>query len=145
MMNDIDLAVHRQWHGAYRNQEAYNGEYLTAFQGRLDGGGNKIKNLSINRSSEKHIGLFAATDGASFVSINLENSQITCKDYCGSLVGFTLTPSSLLNISVSGSVSGVERVGGFVGQLMVAYSFLTLISGSASEKCRWNVWFEVKY
>lgn len=87
------------------------------FLGRLDGLGNVVNNLRINRPSTDYVGLISSLgSGGVLANIGLQNAQITGRDNTGGLVGgYNTAGSQISNSYVSGSVSGGAYVGGLVG------------------------------
>lgn len=92
-----------------------------AFSGSFDGQGYTISNLTINRPTTDHVGLFGYTNNATIQNIGLVNVDITGQSYVGGLVGYNFGSSSnayamISNAYVMGSVSGNgNNVGGLVG------------------------------
>ena len=90
--------------------------YGTEFFGTFDGNGKMIRNLKINRPTEKNIGLFGRISSGSVVkNVKLENVDVTGKEKVGGLVG--LSHGTIENSYVMmGKVTGLnEDVGGLVG------------------------------
>ncbi len=86
---------------------------IGTFRGVYDGGGRLVINLSINQEGN-YLGLFSRANGAIFRNIYLENVDIIGNNYIGGLVGDQI--QTLIEGSyVTGSVSGVQTVGGLVG------------------------------
>ena len=95
-----------------------------AFNGTLDGNNQKIKNLYINRlywpGCTLPSGLFGHIErDARLKNINLEDINITGRNFVGSLVGWVLPDAfsdvNINNISVTGLISGHDFVGGIIG------------------------------
>ncbi len=85
------------------------------FMGTLDGDGNKIVNLRINRANEDYIGLFAATHNDAIIkNMEIEDFDIRGKVRVGGLVGVNC--GKIENVIVSGQLRGDHRIGGLVGQ-----------------------------
>ena len=83
------------------------------FTGTFDGLGHTISGLTINTSGYNPTGLFASVEGSSGApvflrNVALTNISVTCAEYCAGLVGYGEYYTTLENISVSGSLSGVE-------------------------------------
>jgi len=90
------------------------GDWNTKFEGTLDGNGHTIKNLTINRPSGDFVGLFCRTSGfAVITNMKLEDVSVNANTHVGALVGFN--EGTISNSFVTGSVSGVNSVGGLVG------------------------------
>jgi FG-GAP repeat/Secretion system C-terminal sorting domain len=91
------------------------------FSGVYDGGGHKISNLFIDRSSEHTVGLFgyvkdiAHTGHTAIRNVYLEDIFAIGSDYVGGLIGWNID-SWIDSCIVSGSVStGSGTAGGLVG------------------------------
>lgn len=116
---DIDASVTFEWN----NGKGF--EPISIFEGKLDGLGHNIVNLTINRPDENYIGIFRKTpDWAQIRSINLINCNIYGKDYVGSLAGiFSGTrwgttgygSGYIENVSITGTIKGDLYIGGIVG------------------------------
>lgn len=90
------------------------GNRETRFTGTLDGQGNEIRDLVINRPNERYVGLFVETAGSAVVTdIAMVNAEITGTNYVGSLVA--INGGVITSASASGSVSGEEDVGSLAG------------------------------
>jgi hypothetical protein len=90
-------------------------EASPAFSGTYDGQGYEIKNLYINRpNDDEGTGLFNHMYGI-VENIHLVDVNITAGHYVGGIAGDDGSGGSISNVSVSGKVSGVYRVGGVAG------------------------------
>lgn len=88
---------------------------VESFNGKLDGRGYIISNLTIERPSESHVGLFGQiTSGAVVTNLTLQDVHVTGEDYTGALAGVTAGTVSHVYVQ-SGDVKGEEKVGGLVG------------------------------
>lgn len=87
------------------------------FKGEYDGRGYVISNLTINKPSISHIGLFASTNGATLNHIRLTDVVVNGYNYVGGLVGDLRNNSRIIGSEVNGSVSshGLYHIGGMVG------------------------------
>jgi len=97
------------WHGTIDTSDG--------FRGTLDGNNRTISNLRITEHVGDFVGLFAAMDIDSSVrNLTISNALITApaSDYVGALVGFNFL-GYMINVSVSGDISGGNFVGGIVG------------------------------
>lgn len=116
---NIDASETSTWWGGSDGSVNYGhlpiGNSSANFTGSYDGDGHTIDGLYINRSSESKIGLFGTMNGASLTDLGLTNVNITGSYYTGGLIGYSIYSSSVSNCYSSGTVSGVERVGGLVG------------------------------
>ena len=86
-----------------------------AFDGRFDGNGHILQNLSIDRADESVVGLFG--DGgynAELVDIHLVDVDIQGETYVGGLVGPNY--GLITGCQISGQISGHEQVGAVAGR-----------------------------
>ncbi|MFA6973034.1 MAG: MBG domain-containing protein, partial [Gallionella sp.] len=101
----------------------------------FDGLGHTINNLFINRPTTEYVGLFGSVN-AVIRNVGLVGGSVTGNTWVGALVGI-LDSGSIKNAYSTANVSGVEEVGGLVGNLQPDCSItnayasgnLTLISG----------------
>ena len=92
------------------------------FSGTYDGGWHTIDNLFINRPDEVNVALFGYTAGMVTVAkLGLTNVNITGYEAVGAIVGICMDHLDIINSFSTGSVNGVERVGGVVGDLRASY------------------------
>lgn len=83
------------------------------FNGNFDGRGYTISNLTINRSTERYVGLFSNFTG-SIKNLQLKDVDIVGETYTGALAGTML--GNVTNVIVEGgSVVGSNQVGGLAG------------------------------
>ena len=80
LMNDIDLAeATGEPTGAFWNDgngwEPI-GDTNNPFTGILDGGGNSITGLQIDRGTEEFVGLFSAIDGATIQNLTIDDAEV---------------------------------------------------------------------
>ena len=104
--------------------------YYDQFKATLDGNGNTISNLYINRTNKADIGLFGYSHGRAVIrGIRLLNVDVTGQYYVGALVGVNY--GNVSRSSATGAVTGTEGVtGGLVGwnrggDSTVSYSYST--------------------
>jgi len=106
---DIDLSGYSNWEPI--------GKYISGqkeeFRGFYDGAGHTVSNLTINRASENHIGLFGYVYRGTIKNIGVINVTISGNNHVGGLVGGS--SSAMTNCYSTGSVSGTNYVGGLVG------------------------------
>ena len=88
---------------------------LNSFDSTFDGKNHKIKNLTINRPQTNSVGLFVSAASASIKNLTLENTSVVGASYVGALASKLDTSTTVENVSVSGSIQGVEYVGGVIG------------------------------
>ncbi len=115
---DIDASSTAGWNGGLgftplggNNPGAINNP---AFSGNFDGLGHVIDGLTINRPDIHHIGLFGEAQGASFANLGLSNVSISGNTQVGGLVGRSGNVT-IYNSYVTGTVTGLNSVGGVIG------------------------------
>ncbi len=116
LMGDIDLAG-VDWSPI--------GSDEIPFTGSLNGNGFKISNLTINAddgANTGNVGLFGVTENASFSNLVLEDVNINTpetysKGSVGALIGHAKGSTNVDNISVTGDITGFQKVGGLIGTL----------------------------
>ncbi len=104
----------------------------TAFTSIFNGNYYTVSNLTINRPTEDHVGLFGYTSNSTITAIGLWKVNIMAKDNVGGLVG---TNQGLINYSdVNGDVNGSKNVGGIAGvnegSITDSYSNKSDVSGA---------------
>ena len=93
------------------------GDLSEHFTGEIDGQGNRISDLYINRQGTAYVGVFGyMSGGATLEDLELYGLEIIGDTYAGGLVGY-FDPDSgkLTDVHISGKISGSSRVGGLVG------------------------------
>lgn len=97
------------------------GSENSPFTGSLNGKGWAINDLTISKSEENNVGLFASLSGASISNLNFVSSSITGVNYVGALSGYS-TSTSISNVNVDmssgGGLTGDTYIGGLVGSLI---------------------------
>ncbi|PTN31444.1 S-layer family protein [Desulfonatronum sp. SC1] len=92
------------------------GTESTPFSGTVDGGGNVINGLFLNRPDDSRQGLFGSTHNATIKNLALTNIDITGMETVGGLVG-NYTGGTISGCYVTGTVKGNNsKTGGLVGQ-----------------------------
>jgi len=123
LMNDIDLSSYASGEGWKPIGDANNGVWLTefryCFQGRFDGCGYVIKNLTINRTTDIYVGLFGYVKGGKIKNLGIENCNVSGEvqgfNYTGGLAAWcNLNMDTISNCYVVGTVKG-GSVGGLIG------------------------------
>ena len=130
LRDNIDLSeLNGAWtpigtHG-YREKDA-EGNPCTYFAGIFDGDGYTISGLTdegyvpayTDSSGRYAYGLFGSTCGATVRNVTLTDVSINAAkgDSVGALVGFSGGGLTVSNCSVSGSVAGLDAVGGIIGR-----------------------------
>ncbi len=129
LFNDIDLEDYlsidgdeyndgKGWRPIGDNWSNLDNEF---FAGTLDGDGNAILNLTINRPTDDFVGLFGvlspkvnALGSSEIINLRLENASIIGKSYTGAIAGFNA--GRIIDCSVEGIVTGKSNfTGGLVG------------------------------
>jgi hypothetical protein len=117
---DIDLSAH-DWipiGSSYKQDDFMPGMYTYfAFNGCFDGNSKTISGVKVNRPQSEKVGFFGITQNASISNLVLKDVEVIGKTSVGGLVGQLDWNSDASNCYVSGSVTGVSRVGGFSGYL----------------------------
>lgn len=116
---DIDMEMYAQGNGW---------DPIESFSGIFEGRGYTIKNLKINRDSERYCGLFGEVTSQGVLSaIVLTDVEVNGGEYTGALAGSCSGVVS--NCEVTGSVNGSGKsVGGLIG----AYSVNSVTSSHAN-------------
>ena len=86
-----------------------------SFTGDYNGGYYFISNLYINRPNTDSVGLFGNVQGGNVSNVILLNSNVTGRDYVGSLVGYLQNSSWVINCGSMATVSSRYYGGGLVG------------------------------
>jgi filamentous hemagglutinin family protein len=121
LASDIDLsgglgAVGGRYPGMWSSSGfAPIGNLSLQFTGSFDGQGHAISNLAINLPSTSYVGLFGYIGaGATVSNLGLQAATVTGAQYTGGLAGFN--NGTISNVSISGAITGTDRVGGLVGK-----------------------------
>ena len=113
LANDIDARATRIWNGDAGFAPIGSG---APFSGNFDGDGNTIRGLYINRGS--NIGLFAAASQANFVSVVLDEAEISGMATIGVLIGES-SGSTVSAVSVRATVAATGAgAGGLIGVMV---------------------------
>ena len=104
---DIDATETRQWNSGRGFQP------VEDFTGTLDGQGHTIDGLAIDRPGEDRVGLFARSEGT-VENVALEAADVRGGDETGVLIGYNA--GEVRNVSASGTIEGVDDIGGLVGR-----------------------------
>jgi hypothetical protein len=114
-MNHINLIDYAQGEGWMPIGRSVSGsDFSKAFQGKFNGNGNVILNLTINRPTEEYIGLFGRTYYAVIHNLGIDNCNIVALYFAGGLAGNNRY-SEINNCFVTGNVNGNYCTGGLVG------------------------------
>ena len=111
LMNDIDLSAYTKGEGWVPI-----GTETTQFKGSFDGGGKTITNLTIDRTDSEDQGLFGVIGaGGTVKNLGVVNTEIESGDYVGGVAGTVYGGGSVQYCYSTGSVSGIDSVGGVAG------------------------------
>ncbi len=103
-----------------RSGSSYTGN---AFKGTFDGGGHSVAGLLINAGeANAAIGLFGVVDGGTVKNLTLSDVSIAAgsNKNAGAAIGLMVNNATADNITVSGSVSAADGVGGVVGRMTIS-------------------------
>ena len=115
-------------------------EPINRFTGTFDGKNKTIANLYVDREDDDRLGLFARLGddtespalGATIRNLSLTGASVTGDDSLGVLAGQSDGPTSISNITVSGSVTGSASSSDRIGVLVGRSSSDTSISDAAA-------------
>ena len=91
------------------------GTYINSYKGTFDGAGHTISGLYINSSSDSYQGLFGYVDPGGTVQNLTVSGSVSGNNYVGGVVGYN-DEGRVKNCHNIGEVSGNRYVGGVVGQ-----------------------------
>ena len=133
LTRNIDLSVVANWTPLGAESPCDGGNDDACFQGKLDGNGKMISDLTVN-ITEDYGGLFGYTgEHAEIRSVALSDVSVMARNNAGGLAG--TSHGSISNSYVTGAVSGRQSVGGLVGDndgsISSSYSISTPIMASA--------------
>lgn len=110
---DIDASVTSTWNGGLGYDP--NGSMMDSFNSSvLNGLGNTISNLYINRPSQEFVGLIGNAFNSTISNINVQGS-VTGKTNVGLVAGQAFS-SKVYNVTSKGNVTGEENTGSAIGQ-----------------------------
>jgi hypothetical protein len=109
-------------------------DYDHPFNGNFDGNGFSITGLKITNATSGYQGLFGSINGGVVENLNLSVSINIAGDFekVGGIAGYAHNDAKIVNCSVSGSVSGYNKVGGVVGESSNSRVQNCSVSGSVS-------------
>ena len=119
--SNIDASDTRNWNSGYGFKQIGDNSTTnidTRFTGNFDGKGHVIDGLYINRPSEDYVGLFGFMYQNTISNTGLTSVDITGKNYVGAFIGRIWAYSSLSSLYITGKVTGTNRVGGLVGDML---------------------------
>jgi hypothetical protein len=111
---DIDASSTINWN----NGEGFEpiGRYLMYFNGNYNGQGYEISGIFINRPSTNYQALFGYLNAGIVQNLHLTNCNVTGEEIVGGFVGWIDCYGEVLNCTSEGTITGLNRVGGFVGE-----------------------------
>lgn len=121
LMNDIDLSG-IDWEPIGKYNPTDEDPWGGAFKGVFNGNGYSITNLTVKaEDGATGVGLFGATEDAEISNLVLKDINVSASgDYnetaVGGLIGIS-RDTNIDNITVTGSVSGHQGVGGLIGRI----------------------------
>ena len=86
------------------------------FKGHFDGDGYRIVNFSYADSERDLVGLFGFVDEARIERVALKDVAVVGRNRVGGLIGYGQLKAHVLDVYVTGSVSGETGVGGIFGR-----------------------------
>ncbi len=113
LMNDIDLSSISNW-DPIGDIDTSTGDITNGFSGILEGNGFAIKNLKINRASEYGVGLFSGIKNAKIQNLTIDNVNVSGGFAVGGLAAIIIN-SDIVNVNISGSITGQSYIGGLAG------------------------------
>ena len=138
LTTDINLSSFANWNPI--------GSSSSRFTAILEGNNNKISNLTIDRTSDSYIGLFASIEDATISNLKLTDVSINGGSHTGALVGdainITLSSIELIgdasqetsNAELTGRIENVGGLAGrFSGTISDSTSSLTVIGKPVGE------------
>ncbi len=142
LANNLDLSAVTQPSDVWNPATGFNpiGSFYYGFYGSFDGQDHTIANLTSLHPNTNTVGLFGSNNGV-IKNVNLTNVDVLGYAEVGAVAGYSPSSSSLSNVSVSGTIEGVQEVGAIAGagELGSTSKFsssspptLTLTNGSAS-------------
>ena len=144
LMKDLDFNTDDSYRSAASNKTAWTdpnaagwqpiGNSSDGFSSVLEGNGHTIAHLYINRSNEGIVGLLAFVASAQVQNIRLLNVNIKGDFSIGSLAGSN--SGIIINVRVTGTVSGRINVGGLTGnntnQIISSFANVTVTASQNS-------------
>ncbi|MDD4307913.1 MAG: GLUG motif-containing protein, partial [Thermoplasmata archaeon] len=113
LMNDIDASATATWNGGLGFDPIGDPGTASFFKGIFEGDGHTIYGLHINRPNEEKVGLFAVLNDGAFVNDTNLIVDIVGNNETGGLAGWSI--GNIGNCSATGSVTGLDFVGGLLG------------------------------
>ncbi len=113
LTTDLDLSV---WCETNKSTGGWItiGNDSKSFQGKFNGNGYAINNVTINRPGNYYQGLFGQISNATIENLRVENVNITGRDNVGAITG-AISNSTINNCFTSGNLEGNDVTGGIAG------------------------------
>ena len=113
LANSLDASATSGWNGGLGYDPALMG---SSFQGTINGLGNSISNLSINRPNQDYVGLIGQSTNATISNLSVAGT-VAGNNSVGLIAG-KAAGGVLYNVDSNGSVTGTGNfIGGLVGEL----------------------------
>ena len=117
LVGDIDLSAYssrsggKDWTPIGRSDSAFN----FPFTGHFDGNGKTVSNLSIDDIGFNYAGLFGYIDGGTVRNLEIAGANVVGNAYVGGIAGALVGGAEIVACSVTGNISGDDKVGGVAG------------------------------
>lgn len=119
-----DIVLSGEWTpigNGTRNGSGYAGN---VFKGTFDGGDHTISGLNITTADQEKsaVGLFGVVAGGTVKNLTLSEVEInvSISDTVGAAIGLMVENATAENISVSGTLSAPDAVGGVIGRMTIS-------------------------
>jgi len=110
LVKDIDASATAGWSGGFQPLAS------SGYSGVFDGASHTISGLTISRSGDTNVGLFASVAGGTIKDLTLSAANVRGNTNVGALAGDVSNGAGAIsNVQVSGTVTGVSNVGGLAG------------------------------
>jgi hypothetical protein len=117
LVSDIDASETSEWNGGDGFEPIGDRRDPESFTGTLDGNGNTIENLTIDRTDEDRVGLFDRIwDGGSVENVVLDEVNVRGDFRVGGIAGL-IEGGTVEDSAVNGTVTGSTSVGGIAGTM----------------------------
>ncbi len=129
-ITDIDASSTASWNSGEGFMSL--SDYDTPFTGSYDGNGYSIDGLTINRSGGIFQSLFGFMSGAEISNVTLTDVSIIGGGFIGGLAGYCES-SDVIGCSSQGSVTGINSIGGLMGEVSGSTSVSRCFSSGTVE------------
>jgi hypothetical protein len=117
LVSDIDASDTSSWYGGDGFEPIGDNRDPESFTGSLDGNGNTIENLTIDRTDETRVGLFDRIwDGGTVENVVLDEVNVRGDFRVGGIAGL-IEGGTVEGSAVNGTVTGSTSVGGIAGTM----------------------------